>query len=68
MRGNDTQVQAGMFSYVTLEQRVPKNHPLRAVRGVVDEVLVEMSASFESLYSKSKVPCRIFRAYPLQSP
>ena len=70
MRGNDTELQAGMFSYVTLEQRVPKNHPLRAVRGVVDEVLGEMSASFESLYSKvgrpSVPPERLMRALLLQ--
>jgi transposase len=70
MRGNDTALQAGMFSYVTLEQRVPKNHPLRAVRGLVDEVLGEMSASFESLYSKvgrpSVPPERLMRALLLQ--
>ena len=34
-----------MFSFVTLEQRVPKNHPLRAVRNVVARVLGEMSPS-----------------------
>ena len=59
-----------MFSYVTLEQRVPETHPLRAVRNLVDQVLGEMSASFESLYSKvgrpSVPPERLLRALLLQ--
>jgi hypothetical protein len=29
MRGDDQQLQAGMFSYVALEDRIPANHPLR---------------------------------------
>jgi hypothetical protein len=49
MRGNDKDLQAGMFSYVTLEQRVPEKHPLRAVRNLADQVLAEMSALFEAL-------------------
>ena len=70
MRGNDKDLQAGMFSYVTLEQRVPEEHPLRAVRKLVDQVLGEMSASLESLYSKvgrpSVPPERLLRALLLQ--
>jgi transposase len=70
MRGNDKDVQAGMFSYVTLEQRVPENHPLRGVRALADQVLSEMSASFEALYSKvgrpSVPPERLLRALLLQ--
>ena len=38
MRG-DQRVQDGMFSYVSLEQRVPQDHPLRAVRKLTDTVL-----------------------------
>jgi hypothetical protein len=38
MRG-DERVQDGMFSYVSLEQRVPSDHPLREVRRVTDTVL-----------------------------
>jgi transposase len=38
MRG-DERVQDGMFSYVSLEQRVPQDHPLRAVRKLTDAVL-----------------------------
>jgi transposase len=59
-----------MFSYVTLEQRVPEKHPLRAVRNLVDQVSGEMSASFEALYSKvgrpSVPPERLLRALLLQ--
>lgn len=70
MRGNDSDLQAGMFSYVTLEQRVPETHPLRGVRKLVDQILTEMSMSFESLYSKvgrpSVPPERLLRALLLQ--
>jgi transposase len=70
MRGNDQDLQAGMFSYVTLEQRVPETHPLRAVRKLVDQVLAEMSESFEGLYSRtgrpSVAPERLLRALLLQ--
>ncbi len=38
MRGDDEQ-QAGMFSYVSPEQRVPADHPLRPMRAMVDAVL-----------------------------
>jgi len=41
-----------MFSYVSAERRVPADHPLRAIRGLVDEVLREMSREFEGLYAK----------------
>ena len=42
MRGDDRQPDA-LFSYVSAEQRVPKNHPLRRIRALVDEVLHDMS-------------------------
>jgi hypothetical protein len=48
MRGDDQQ-QSGMFSYVSLEERVPQDHPLRAIRRSVDEVLGAMAKDF--LYS-----------------
>ncbi len=38
MRGGDQQ-HSGMFSYVSLEERVPQDHPLRAIRKLVDEIL-----------------------------
>jgi hypothetical protein len=44
MRGDDRQ-QGAMFSYVSLEQRVPESHPLRLIRSMVDQALVELSAT-----------------------
>ena len=41
MRGEDQQ-QNYMFSYLSSESRVRKDHPLRAIRAMVDEVLVQM--------------------------
>ena len=70
MRGDDEQLQAGMFSYVALEDRVPQDHPLRAIRKLVDEVLRRMSKEFDKLYSKvgrpSIPPERLLRALLLQ--
>jgi transposase len=70
MRGSDKDLQGGMFSYVSLEERVPEKHPLRGVRLVADRVLKEMSVSFEALYSKvgrpSIPPERLMRALLLQ--
>jgi hypothetical protein len=48
MRGDDNQ-QEGMFSYISPEKRVPANHPLRAVRKMVDEILKDMSPQFAKL-------------------
>src|ERR1700676_2983240 len=55
MRG-DERVQDGMFSYVTLEQRVPKDPPLREIRKLTDTVLGSLSAEFDRLYSASGRP------------
>jgi hypothetical protein len=52
MRGTDEQ-QEWMFSYISAEKRVPKDHPLRAIRTMVDVIFKEMSPQFESLYSKT---------------
>jgi transposase len=51
MRGNDDRLQPGMFSYVSLEERVPTDHPLREIRDLVDAVLRKMSAEFDGLYA-----------------
>ena len=40
MRGQENP-QTSMFSYVSLEQRVPKDHPLRALRALVDGILAQ---------------------------
>jgi transposase len=45
-----------LFSYIRLEERVPQDHPLRAIRSLVDEVLNQMSGRFEQLYSKMGRP------------
>ena len=67
MCGDDQQLQTGMFSYVVLEDRIPADHPLRAIRKLVDEVLAEMSKDFDGLYSEvgrpSIPPERLLRAY-----
>ena len=69
MRGDDRQPDS-MFSYVTAEQRVPKDHPLRAIRVLVDEVLRDMSREFDGLYAAvgrpSIPPERLLRAQLLQ--
>jgi transposase len=55
MRG-DERVQDGMFSYVSLEQRVPQDHPLRAVRKLTDTVLRSLSPELDALYAGSGRP------------
>ena len=69
MRGADDK-QGSAFSYVSLEARVPKSHPLRRIREMVDTALGEMSPQFERLYSKvgrpSIPPEKLLRALLLQ--
>lgn len=69
MRGDD-QPPDSMFSYVSPEQRVPRDHPLRPVRQLVDEILREMSREFDKLYASvgrpSIPPERLLRAQLLQ--
>jgi transposase len=55
MRG-DERVQDGMFSYVSLEQRVPVDHPLRGIRKLTDAVLSSLDAEFDKLYKDSGRP------------
>jgi transposase len=69
MRGDDQQ-QSGMFSYVSLEERVPQDHPLRRIREMVDGILRAMVKEFDGLYAKtgrpSVPPERLLRAVLLQ--
>ena len=69
MRG-ELDENAGMFSYITPAQRVPKDHPLRAIRVLVDAALKEMSPVFQRLYSRigrpSIPPEKLIRASVLQ--
>jgi transposase len=55
MRG-DERIQEGMFSYVSLEQRVPSDHPLREVRKLTDAVLRRLSPELDVLYAESGRP------------
>jgi len=69
MRGDHSEPDA-MFSYVSPAQRVPKDHPLRAIRTMVDEVLGRLWSDFEKLYSHTGRPSippeRLLRALLLQ--
>jgi transposase len=69
MRGDNNEPDA-MFSYISPAQRVPQDHPLRAVRSMVDVVLTELSPRFQKLYSHTGRPSippeRLLRALLLQ--
>ena len=69
MRGRDGR-QGSVFSYVSAEERIPAEHPLRAVRETVDEVLRGMSKDFDAVYADtgrhSIAPERLLRALLLQ--
>src|SRR5271170_7790088 len=69
MRGKDSQ-QSAMFSYMSPEERVPANHPLRPIRTMVDVVLKGLSRSFGQLYidwgRPSIAPEKLLRALLLQ--
>lgn len=55
MRGQDHQ-QSDIFSYLSPEQRVQQDHPLRAIRAMADLALESMSKRFDSLYAKTGRP------------
>lgn len=61
----------GLFSYVRLDERVPADHPLRAVRSLAEEVLAGLDATFDGLYSHtgrpSIPPCMLLKATLLQA-
>ena len=69
MRGEDLQ-QHELFSYGSLEERVPADHPLRPIRAMVDEALKEMDERFDEIYGeegrRSIPPERLLRALLLQ--
>src|ERR1700751_5432012 len=69
MRGIDHQ-QGHVFSYLSPEERVRKDHPLRAVRAMTDEILWAMSPVFDAMYAKmgrpSIPPEKLLRAQLLQ--
>jgi len=69
MRGIDYQ-QSDMFSYLSPEQRVRKDHPLRAVRAMTEQILEQMSPLFDAMYAEggrpSIPPEKLLRAQLLQ--
>ncbi len=50
MRGKDKQ-QLDVFSYISPEQRVPQDHPLRSLRAMTDEALRGLQPRFNKLYA-----------------
>lgn len=69
MRGSDV-IQDSLFSYVSLEERIPKSHPLRRMRVLVDAVLRSLSDTFDARYSHtgrpSVAPEKLLRALLVQ--
>ena len=70
MRGGDKRT-GELFSYVDLEKRVRSDHPLRAIRGLVNEALVALEHEFSALYAPigrpSIPPEKLLRAMLLQA-
>lgn len=70
MRGADRQT-AAMFSYISPEGLVPQNHPLRAIRPLVNAALQRLSPEFDKIYApggrESIAPERLLRALLLQA-
>jgi len=69
MRGAD-QPQTVMFSLIAIEDRIPADHPLRAIQALVNPVLAALSPRFQALYARvgrpSIPPERLLRALLLQ--
>lgn len=69
MRGPDER-QAILFSYRSIEDRIPADHPLRAMRRLVDPLLVALSPRFQAMYAAigrpSIAPEQLLRALLLQ--
>ena len=65
MRGSGDP-QEVMLAVVNLEERVPKDHPLRTIKAVADEALARLSPEFDRMYSKvgraSVPPERLLKA------
>ena len=69
MRGAVSE-QSSMFSYISAERRVPKDHPLRAIRAMADTALRDLDQRFDAMYATlgrpSIAPERLLRALLLQ--
>ena len=70
MRGDDQQTNQ-LFSYLSPEERVPADHPLRSIRRMTDDVLERLSPQFEAIYARigrpSVPPEKLLRALVLQA-
>src|SRR6202167_2221826 len=70
MRGGDER-SGSLFSYVDLEARVGRDHPLRTIRAIVNEALAALSNEFSAMYSPmgrpSIPPEKLLRAMLLQA-
>src|SRR5437763_16912947 len=69
MRGDDQQT-GHLFSYLSPDDRIPADHPLRPIRQMTDAVLRRLSSRFDRLYSDSGrpsvPPAQLLRALVLQ--
>ena len=65
MRGHVDR-QSGLFSHISVEDRIPSDHPLRRIKAQADPVLKSMNATFEAMYADggrtSEAPERLLRA------
>ena len=70
MRGPDRRTE-GLFSYVSCERRVPREHPLRSILPITDAALTALSGEFQRLYAlngrPSIAPEKLLRALLLQA-
>jgi transposase len=69
MRGPDN-AQSSMFSYISAERRLPRDHPLRKIRVMADTALKDLDRRFEGMYAAfgrpSIAPERLLHALLLQ--
>lgn len=69
MRGREPE-QRVLFSYVNIETRIPREHPLRIIKMLVDEVLRQLSPEFDRMYARggrpSVPPEQLLRALLIQ--
>lgn len=69
MRGH-SEPQSSLFSYVDLESRIPKQHPIRKIRQIIDQALIDLEPEFDAMYAEAGRPSippeRLLRATLLQ--
>ncbi len=66
MRGSD-QRSGALFSYVGLESRVRRDHPMRPIRVIVNEVLASLRRGFEAIYAAGAFAAGLLR-HPVRAP